>query len=128
MTDQLKALAEKYFEAYPAEQVLHFSSDGQVFLQKNHNDAKNHQRRIDEKTELTTVWRKELNAPMEIEAPQGDNEVPDETFTKEEIVEWLQAKGIEAEMKEKKEELLNKVVETLKGEEDPDDDGTGDPE
>lgn len=120
MSEKLKALADEYFAAYPEEQVLYISSDGQVFLKKNHSDAVNHQARI-AKTPLGEVYRnaKQVDGPQE-----PAKEVPDETFTKQEIVDWLTAQGVEAELKEKKDDLLNKVLDLVKAghNEDGDDD------
>lgn len=115
--EQLKALANDYFGAYPEEDVLYISSDGQVFLKKNQSDAVNHQARIDGKTPLKELYREKTPLPAE---DDGD-EVPDETYTKDEIVEWLTARGIQAEIKEKKNDLLEKVLEAIKA-----DSGEGD--
>lgn len=45
------------------------------------------------------------------EAPEPPVLVPDDSWTKEEIVEWLESKDVEASMSERKDELLQKVDE-----------------
>lgn len=47
---------EKYFEAYPENNVFYRTSDGQVFLEKNKHLALDHQRR-QKKGELETIKR-----------------------------------------------------------------------
>lgn len=120
MSDELKATAEKYFEAYPNEDVLFITSDGQVFLNSNSNDARVHQGNIDKNQSVTTIYRKDLEEQSEDET--GD-EVPDETFTKEEIINWLGAREVEADMKESKKELLDKVLAFIKGEDESEGEG-----
>lgn len=41
-----------YLEVYPTEKLFYITSDGQVFLEKSHNDAVNHQRRLDKTKEV----------------------------------------------------------------------------
>lgn len=41
-----------YFDAYPNEKLFYITSDGQVFLEKSHNDAVNHQRHYDKTKEV----------------------------------------------------------------------------
>lgn len=120
MNAEHKKLAEEYFKAYPKDDVLHISEDGQVFLQKNYNDAVNHQRRINPKSKLTTIYRNDLieKAPV---AP-GKSKTPDESWTNKDIKSWLDAAG--AESKGNKTEMLAKVQEVL-AEEGPEEDETG---
>lgn len=42
--DKTLELLSRYKAAYPANDVLHIATDGQVFLKQNLNDAKNHQK------------------------------------------------------------------------------------
>lgn len=70
MTAEQKDKARGYFEAYPKEAVIHETSDGQVFLQTNHADAVNHQRRLTEANpmvKLTTYFKKDLDKLAEQE-------------------------------------------------------------
>lgn len=119
MSEELKATAEKYFEAYPKEDVLHITSDGQVFLAANHNDAKNHQLRLDASVPLTTIWRKEigLQAAASQEEKESGDDIPDESFTKDAIINWLGDRNVAADMKESKKELLDKVLAFIQEEE-----------
>lgn len=47
---------EIYFKCYPEETVFYITSDGQVFLQKNKNDALAHQKRLGS-GEIETIKR-----------------------------------------------------------------------
>jgi hypothetical protein len=109
MNQELKALAEKYFAAYPGENVLHISGDGQVFLHKNFNDGVNHQRRIDEKKSLITISRKML-VDKEDETDLGD--VPNDNWKVADIKGWLESKNVEPKST-KKADLLLEVQEVL---------------
>lgn len=66
-----------YFDSYPNEQTIYFTSDGQAFMQKNVNDAKNHQRRLDPAKELLSISRKEYNKVAGIYTPDASNEDDD---------------------------------------------------
>jgi hypothetical protein len=46
-----------YFDAYPNEKLFHITSDGQVFLEKSHNDAVNHQRLYDHTKKVVSFER-----------------------------------------------------------------------
>lgn len=119
--EELEATLKSYFESYPGENELLITSDGQVFLRKNANDAHNHQLRIDDKQQVKTYHRDE---PADEDVSSGDPTLtPDESWTKEKIVEWLTVAGVDADIKEKKDELLEKVK--LVGEEEEDDAGAG---
>lgn len=121
MKSEHKKLAEEYFNAYPKEDVLHISDDGQVFLQSNFNDGVNHQRRIEPKNKLATIYRKELIEKAS-DAESGKSETPDESWTNKDIKAWLDAAG--AESKGNKTEMLAKVQAVL-AEEETDVDETG---
>lgn len=108
MTEELKAKAKQYFEAYPKEEVIHFTTDGQAFLNKNLNDAVNHQRQFTEKKasdKLVSVYKKSLD---EKPAAAAHEETPDGSWTKEEIIIWIEEKDDDIKItgKEKKEDLL----------------------
>ena len=55
--EELKETLESYFASYPKEDELLMTSDGQVFLRKNANDAHNHQLRIDDKKKVEIYHR-----------------------------------------------------------------------
>lgn len=128
MNQELREQAEKYFAAYPGEDVLHISGDGQVFLHKNYNDGVNHQRRLDEKQSLITITRKMLEDKEE----QADlKSVPDESWKVQDIKNWLATRGISKEGNIKKADLLESVKEAVAAEQDDDtgeagEDETGD--
>lgn len=113
MNQELKAQAEKHFEAYPTEDVLHISGDGQVFLHKNYNDGVNHQRRLDEKQSLVTITRKMLEDKNDPEKAS----LPDDNWKVADIKDWLTAKGAEPKGT-KKADLLQEVLDVLASEED----------
>jgi len=46
-----------YFDTYPDEDILHKTSDGQVFLNKDKQWAAYHQKRIDPQTKVQTIKR-----------------------------------------------------------------------
>jgi hypothetical protein len=58
-SEQILDTLDQYFGAYPDEQIIHLSSDGQVFLQANYNDGVNHQRSLNPSIKLLSVSRKE---------------------------------------------------------------------
>lgn len=90
MTEREKEIAEQYFAAYPAESVLHVTSDGQVFLNANHSDAVNHQNGLkffDVTATLVTLSKKELNSPESEQDSEVEKPVDDltETVTEPEL-------------------------------------------
>lgn len=116
MKPELKEKAQQYFDAYPNEDVIHMTTDGQVFLNANHQDAAVHQRQFTEKNAedvLLSISRKSLDEP---EANDQDQiEVPDSTWKKDEIIEWLDGKGfLDFTGKETKEALLVLVEQVIK--------------
>lgn len=118
MNPKHKTLAEEQFKAYPELQAIHISSDDQVFHQANYNDGVNHQRRLDEKVKLVTIFRKDL---AEKASEADENKTPDESWKKEEIAEWLKLAGKEVDPKASKLALLKLVSEVLKEEEEEED-------
>jgi hypothetical protein len=50
---------DSYFEAYPQEEMFHFTSDGQAFLHSNKSDAVNHQRTLDATKQVLSISRKQ---------------------------------------------------------------------
>jgi len=57
-TDEwLKEKLTPYFDVYPKEKMFHITSDGQVFLEKSHNDAVNHQRLYDHTKKVVSFER-----------------------------------------------------------------------
>lgn len=83
MTNRQKEIAKQYFDAYPAETVLHVTSDGQVFLSANHADAVNHQTHLkfsDVTANFITLSRKEMEMPTE---PDPEEEKVKEVKPKE---------------------------------------------
>jgi len=116
-TEQHKATAKEYFDSNPSENVVHISSDGQVFFQKNYNDAVTHQRRIDDKEALVTVYRHQKSSD-EAGAETTEDKGPDESWKKDEIADWLKTAGVTITGKEKKEELLALVAKVQSEEEE----------
>ena len=116
-TEQHKATAKEYFHSNPSENVVYISSDGQVFFQKNYNDALNHQRRIDENQKLVSVYRNEKGESAQGE-DREDHSMPDESWKKDEISDWLKTAGVTITGKEKKEELLALVAKVQAEEEE----------
>ena len=127
-TELQKATAKEYFDAYPTEDVMHITSDGQCFLTKNFNDGVSHQRRIDPNQTIATVYRKEKPAYVN-PAKQGNNgtsaegdnagngegeeaEFPNDTWKKDEIIAWLKIAGVETTGSETKAVLLEMVEQT----------------
>jgi hypothetical protein len=121
-TEKHKATAKEYFEANPSENVVHITTDGQVFFQKNQSDAVNHQRRINEKESLVSIYRKSLE---ENEAVGGEDTTPTEEQTKAEISAWLTGKAVVLTGKENKVELIAKVNELRSAEAKPPLGGSG---
>lgn len=112
---------QKYFEAYPTEHVIHITTDGQVFLQSNYNDAVNHQRQFtakDGSKKLETISRKNLEAMLKKAKETEDNKAPDDTWKNPDIAAWLKKNGVDAKVNESKAKLLEKVAEVLKPKED----------
>jgi hypothetical protein len=124
MNQELKALAEKYFAAYPGENVLHISGDGQVFLHKNYNDGVNHQRRIDEKQSLISITRKML-VDKEEEEDVDLSKIPDDSWKVQDIKSWLATRGIAKQGNVKKADLLESVNEVLVAEQNDNAGGEG---
>lgn len=118
-TEKQIEIAKQYFESNPTEGVLYISTDGQVFFQKNYNDGFNHQRRIDESQKLTSIYRKETEAAQD-EEEQDQSMVPNNKWTKEKIIEWLNAFEIETTGKETKAVLLEMVEKAIAGNTDLD--------
>lgn len=115
MTDKHKETAKKYFQNNPVEDVLHISTDGQVFFQKNYNDAVNHQRRIAASEKLVTIYRKEKTSAQD-QPDDNEDETPTEKWKVAEIIEWLNIAGVETTGKETKAILLEKVAEVMNAE------------
>jgi hypothetical protein len=110
MSEELKKLAKQYFESYPEQSTIHFSSDNQAFFQSNYGDGVNHQKRLDESKKLTTISRKDI----EEKANSQDDETPSESTKNADIAAWLVSKGItDLTGKETKAVLLEKVKEVL---------------
>jgi hypothetical protein len=113
-TEQHKATAKEYFEANPSEKVVHITTDGQVFFQKNHSDAVNHQRRIAPSEKIVSVF-KNKKADEDSEEEEGEDDdnnggddatttddgTPSEEQTKAEIAVWLTEKSISAHWQRK---------------------------
>lgn len=114
--EELKETLASYFDSYPSENELLMTSDGQVFLRKNANDAHNHQLRIDDKKKVQTYHRD--GGKSEEDVDDNPKITPDQSWTKEEIVGWLTAAGVDADTKEKKDDLMAKVAGHLTSEED----------
>lgn len=99
ITDEQRATANEYFEAYPTEEKIHMTTDGQVFLDANHGDAVNHQRRIKEGENVITIFRKEKSVRI--------GKKPSADWTEEQIIEWMSVTFAGKVLKGKsKEELL----------------------
>jgi len=102
----VKELAKQYFKSYPNEEVLYISTDGQVFLQANHHEAADHQRKIDEKTTLQMVRRKDVIVPVELSVDEGseDEEQEEEGAQPEpdgEVTAEPEGEGVEEPAKKK---------------------------
>lgn len=111
-TAQQKETAKQYFDSNPSEGVVHISTDGQVFFQKNFNDGVNHQRRIDESQKMTSIYRKDLETPSQ--GKERDSlMLPTDKWTKEKIIEWLNAFEVETTGKETKAALLEMVDKAI---------------
>lgn len=108
-TEKQLEVAKEYFGSNPSEGVVHISTDGQVFFQKNYNDGANHQRRLDPAQKMTSIYRKELEAEKE----EDYSMVPDEKWTKEKISEWLTSNEVEHTGKETKAALLEMVDKAI---------------
>jgi hypothetical protein len=124
MDQNLKKQAKQYFEAYPEENTIFFSTDGQAFLQKNYSDAVNHQNHINPEGKLERITRNEKTYTKE--APGAV--IPDASWKKADIVAWISAQGVGVAVDEslKKEELLQVVATVLDGGAAEDDDNQGD--
>lgn len=124
ITETHKATAKEYFEANPSEEVIHISTDGQVFFQKNYNDGVNHQRRLDAGEKLVSVYKKGLDEKTEYPG-SGSDELPTDKWTNKEIVEWLSLAGVETKGNETKAVLLEMVakVEATETEEEDEEEG-----
>jgi len=68
-----KETAKAYFATSPSENVIHITSDGQVFFHRNYNDASNHQNRIKPGERLVTIYRKDI-----VEKPVADVDLDEE--------------------------------------------------
>lgn len=65
-----KARAQQYFDVYPKADVIYVTSDGQIFMQSNHNDAvthQNHLTRQDPTAKMSTFYKKDLDKPTDEE-------------------------------------------------------------
>jgi hypothetical protein len=121
--NELKEKYGSYFEAYPNEEVIHITSDGTVFLNKNMHDGKNHQLQLDASQKLVTVYRKQLEEVVKEEENKEDALTPDETWKNADIVEWLnkelatiiqsEEEKIEVKGNETKAVLLEKVIAVM---------------
>lgn len=108
-TEQQLAVAKEYFDSNPSEGVLHISTDGQVFFQKNYNDGAGHQRRIDPAQKMTTIFRKDVEPAT---SPTKDkDELPTDKWTNAKIAEWLTANNAALTGKENKAQLMALVAE-----------------
>ena len=103
MNPKHRKLAEEQFEAYPDLQVVHISTDDQVFHHSNHHDGVNHQRRLDETQKLVMVSRKSL---------AQDDEDDDNDFGFEEELK------LELELREKRAKEQAEEQECLRLEEE----------
>lgn len=115
-TEQQLAVAKEYFESNPGEGVVHISTDGQVFFQKNYNDAAGHQRRIDHAQKLVSIYRKELET-IDVKSTststlQADN-FPTDKWKNKDIAEWLKSIYVETTGKETKAQLLELAKEAI---------------
>jgi len=143
MTKAQKAKAKEYFKSYPDATVIHETSDGQIFLQSNYNDAVNHQvtlTKVDASAKLSSYHKKQLDEPTDEELaeeegkggktvelkpengdsnppppPPGEGEKnPDESWKNADIAAWLVERGVTIEGQPNKAALLEKVAEALK--------------
>jgi hypothetical protein len=74
-TEKHRATAKEYFDSHPGESVVHFTSDGQAFFQRNHNDAVNHQRRVNSAEALVSVYKnKKGNEDSEDDSKGGNDD------------------------------------------------------
>lgn len=111
----LKEISISMFAAYPDVNSFFVTTDNQFFTEQYRDHAAAHQRMRDEMKPLKVITREMASQeepwmPEGTEAPAAPEEViPTEASTKEEIASYLKGKGIEADAKEKKPELLTKL-------------------
>lgn len=112
-TEQQLATAKQYFESNPDEGVLHISTDGQVFFQKNYNDGATHQRRIDPAQKMTTIFRKDIQEIGVVSSSSTHTDVPIDKMTKAQLTALLSEYSVKTTGKEKVDELRKMAFEAF---------------
>lgn len=105
--------AKSYFDAYPKEQEIHTTGDGNFFLNSNKSAAKTHERQT--KGELMTITRSEVEATdgqakQDVVIPEGE---PSKEWTREELFAYGEREypDLKIAKNSKEDTILSKLAE-----------------
>lgn len=110
MNQQLKDLAKQMFEANPTVEMFFVSTDNQFFIPDGTNSAQAYQASLNGDSKNDQLIRVSKDMAFAEDKEPEEEVIPDASSMKEVIVQYLVSKGVEASVKEKKEDLLAKLA------------------